>query len=235
MSRETVLGTIRRSLGVTGQEAGRRVAVEERLTDAPRGVIPARGQLPPEARLDLFRSMAEAVNATVDRVPSAGDVPAALAAFLRAHNLPPQLRRGDDPFLASLPWDTQPTLEISTGPATGDLQVGLSRAYGAVAESGTLVLLSGPENPSTINFLPETHVVVVLAEDVAPDYESVWGAIRARYGKGRLPRTVNMITGPSRSADIEQTLLLGAHGPRHLHIILVGGPPQQAGSAPPFG
>ena len=42
------------------------------------------------------------------------------------------------------------------------------------------------------------------------------------YGKGQMPRTVNWITGPSRSADIEQTLLLGAHGPQRLHVIVVG-------------
>ena len=231
MSRDLVLAAIRRSLGVTGSEAGRRAAVEERLAVAAPGVIPARAQLPPAERIDLFRRMVEAVNGTVDRVTSPAEVPAALAMFLRAQNLPPQLRRGEDPFLAALPWDTQPTLEVGVGPGTGELQVGLSRAFAGVAESGTLVLLSGPDNPSTLNFLPDTHVVCLAAEDVAPDYESVWSAIRARYGKGRLPRTVNMVTGPSRSADIEQTLLLGAHGPRRLHVILVGAPAPPPGPA----
>ena len=47
--------------------------------------------------------------------------------------------------------------------------------------------------------------------------------LRARYGKDKMPRTLNLITGPSRSADIEQTLILGAHGPRKLHIIVVEG------------
>jgi L-lactate dehydrogenase complex protein LldG len=227
MSRDLVLAGIRRSLGVTGREEARRRAVAERLEKAPAGLIPARGQLPPAERLDLFERMVAAVNGTVERVPSPAEVPAALAMFLRAHNLPPQLRRGEDPFLADLPWDSQPTLEVSTGAATGDVQVGLSHAFAGVAESGTLILLSGPENPSTLNFLPDTHVVCLSAEDVAPDYESVWRALRARYGKGVMPRTVNMITGPSRSADIEQTLLLGAHGPRRLHVILVGAPPKR--------
>ena len=84
------------------------------------------------------------------------------------------------------------------------------------------MLLSGPDNPTTLNFLPDTHIVVVDADDIAGDYETVWQRIRALYGTGKLPRTVNMITGPSRSADIEQTLILGAHGPRALHILVVG-------------
>ena len=64
--------------------------------------------------------------------------------------------------------------------------------------------------------------MVLNAADIAGDYETVWARLRPQGGEGNLPRTVNFITGPSRSADIEQTLLLGAHGPRALHIIVVG-------------
>lgn len=84
------------------------------------------------------------------------------------------------------------------------------------------MLTSGPDNPTTVNFLPEVHVVAVAAGDIAGDYETVLGRLRETYGKGEMPRTVNLITGPSRSADIEQTLLLGAHGPRRLHVMIVG-------------
>jgi len=79
-------------------------------------------------------------------------------------------------------------------------------------------------------FLPDNHIVVIAAEDVAGDYETVFARIRDTYGKGEMPRTVNLITGPSRSADIEQTLLLGAHGPRRLHIVVVTG---EAGAPEP--
>jgi L-lactate dehydrogenase complex protein LldG len=91
------------------------------------------------------------------------------------------------------------------------------------------MLLSGADNPTTLNFLPDNHIVVVAAETVAGDYESVLARLRDQFGAERLPRTINLVTGPSRSADIEQTLILGAHGPRRLHIVLVGAtaPPNQ--------
>ena len=100
----------------------------------------------------------------------------------------------------------------------------MSHAFAAVAETGTLVLISGADNPTTLNFLPDVHIVVVDASDIAPDFETVMARLRERFGAGVMPRTVNMITGPSRSADIEQTLILGAHGPRKLHVIVVGDP-----------
>ena len=93
-----------------------------------------------------------------------------------------------------------------------------------------LALVSGPANPTTLNFLPDNHFVVVFADDLVGDYESVFAKLRAAYGAGAAPRTLNFITGPSRSADIEQTLLLGAHGPRRLHIVVVGASPE-AGAA----
>ncbi|HET7716959.1 MAG TPA: lactate utilization protein [Bauldia sp.] len=219
--RDTILAKIRRSLHVDGSDVGRRAIVIARLEGTPRSVVPARGQLPAEERIALFSAMAEKVSATVARVASSQDVPRAVADYLRSRNLPAVLRMGDDPLLAGLPWE-QTQVEVNRGPSDGSDAVGLSRALAGVAETGTLVLLSGPDNPTTLNFLPETHIVAVQAEDIAGDYETVWDTIRARYGKGTLPRTVNMITGPSRSADIEQTILLGAHGPRRLHIVVVG-------------
>lgn len=219
-TRDTILSTIRRSLHVSDDEAARRKAVEERLGQAPVGLVPKRGQLPHDEQVQLFLDMARSVDATVDRV-RADEVPAALGEYLRQRNLPQSVVRGTDGFLAGLPWDREPQLETKVGIADGTEEVGLSRAFAGVAESGTAILLSGPENPTTVNFLPETHVVVVREADIVGDYEAVWARLRKEAGPGAMPRTVNMITGPSRSADIEQTLLLGAHGPRRLHVIVV--------------
>lgn len=220
-ARDAVITRIRRSLGVAGDEVSRNAAVDDRLRRAPKGVIPARGRLPPAERIDLFVRMAEKVAASVARVAHVDEVSAAVADYLRANNLPAVLRMGNDPLLAALSWQgTQ--VEVKRGTADSNDPVGLSHAFAAVAETGTVMLASGPDNPTPINFLPETHIVVVRGEDIVGDYEAAWDMVRQTAGKGQMPRTVNMVTGPSRSADIEQTILLGAHGPRRLHILIVG-------------
>ena len=221
-AREDILATIRHSLGVNGTEPTRTDVVQQRLMRSPRGIIPKRGDLPPDERMALFQKMAEMVSATVTRLESLDDIPDALAGYLRSHNLPPKLRHGEDALFAAIPWDKQPNLDHSTGRSDGSDLVGLSHAAAAVAETGTVVMTSGHENPTTLNFLPDTHIVVVEAKDIVGDYETVWDRVRSRYGRGKMPRTVNFITGPSRSGDIEQKILLGAHGPRQLHIMIVG-------------
>ena len=221
-ARDEIFANLRRSLHITGNEAPRCAAVVARLSDAPRGVVPARGQLDAPGKIALFQRMAEAVQATVSIVDTPADVPAEAARYLRDSNLPATLRRGTDARLADMPWD-RTALDIDVGRSDGGDLNGISHAFGAVAESGTLVMVSGPENPSTLNLLPDNHIVVVDVADLAGDYESVLDRVRGHYGKGVMPRTVNFITGPSRSADIAQTMLLGAHGPRGLHIIVVRG------------
>lgn len=221
-ARDDILGSIRRSLGVTGREAPRRMAVDERLERAPKGVIPQRAQLPADERVALFRTMAEATFATVDTVKSSADVPEAIAAFLRNANLPATLRMGSDLRLKAMPWQTT-ALDIAHGPSDGRDLNAVSYAFGGVAETGTVVMTSGDANPTTLNFLPDNHIVVINAKDICGDYEEIWSRVRFAHGKGDMPRTVNWITGPSRSGDIEQVLLLGAHGPRKLHIVVVEG------------
>jgi L-lactate dehydrogenase complex protein LldG len=223
-ARDLILATIRRSLGVSSAEAPRRLEVATRLAGHPSGVVPARGQLPAAARLDLFIRMVEAAAGTAERVASPDDLPAAVAGFLRGHNLPLAIRHGDDPLLAAVPWGRAGTLEVRRGASDGSDLAAVSHAFAAVAETGTLVLTSGPDNPTTLNFLPDVHIVAVRAGDVGADFETATARLRERFGDGAMPRTVNMITGPSRSADIEQTLILGAHGPRKLHVIVIGEP-----------
>ena len=219
-ARDDILGNIRRSLGVKGGETIRRQIVQDRLERAPKGVIPKRGQVSGDERIALFKMQAEASLATVTEVASAADVPQSIALFLRNHNLPATLRMGDDLRLKAMPW-TETALELSHGPSEGRDLNAVSYAFGGVAETGTLAMVSGAENPSTLNFLPDNHIIVVSAKDIAGDYEAVWNRVRYAFGKSSMPRTVNFITGPSRSGDIEQTLLLGAHGPRRLHVVVV--------------
>jgi L-lactate dehydrogenase complex protein LldG len=222
-ARDLVLGSIRRSLGVSGTEAPRKTAADERLARHPRGLIPERGTEPARKRIKQFREMLAEANGTVEEVASPEGVPAAVSAYLRSKNLPMRVRRGSDPRLEAIPWANEGTLEISLGRSDGKQLASVSHAFGGVAETGTIVMVSGPDNPTTLNFLPEHHVVVVSAKDIAGNYETVWDALRKKFG-AQLPRTVNWITGPSRSADIEQVHLHGAHGPKGLHVLVVGKP-----------
>lgn len=219
-ARDEVLASVRRSLGVTGREAPRRAAVEARLGQAPRGVVPARGQVDREARIALMAERAGSAHATVTVLDAMADVPAEVARFLRDSNAPATIRMGHDPELAALPW-AETSLTLANGRSHGDDLNAVSRAFGAVAESGTLALVSGTDNPTTLNFLPDNHVVVVRADDLAGDIETIFDRLRATYGDAAMPRTLNFITGPSRSGDIEQVLILGAHGPRRLHVVIV--------------
>lgn len=221
-AREAIFADVRRALAVTGREAPRRRAVEDRLAHAPSGVIPARGRGDLEDRIILFCDEAERVSASVAKVDSHDEVPAAIAAYLHARNLPATVRLGTDPRLAAMAW-AHVDLEILHGRAQASDCTGVSHAFGAIAETGSLVLVSGPNNPTTLNFLPETHIVVLDAQDIVADFEATWQKLRAVYGKGVMPRALNIITGPSRSADIAHTLLLGAHGPRTVHVVLVMG------------
>ena len=219
--REAILSRIRNSLAVDDDDTTRQTRVKERLFSAPVGIIPQRGQLEKAEKCKLFTEKAESVQTTVDNVKSLGEVPNAVAKYLRDNNLPSVLQMGDNTELESIPWKNSPHLQIERSINTDAETVAISHAHSGVAETGTIVLNSGKENPTGNNFLPQAHIVVIDANTIEGDFESTWSKIRKKFGKGILPRTVNMITGPSRSADIEQTLLLGAHGPRALHIIIV--------------
>lgn len=217
-SREAILSKLRAAAQRDGDDAAARATVKARLKIHPRGTIPARGQLDRKGLLDLFADQAAAVDATVARVSALDEVPAAVADYLRSENLPTSLKMAPDPKLDACSWDKAPMLEIAYGKAEPEDQVTVTGAFAGIAESGTLMLASGPESPTTLNFLPDTHIVVLRASEMVGAYEEAWDRLRAT---GRMPRAVNFITGPSRSGDIEQTLHLGAHGPRRLHIILV--------------
>jgi len=220
--RDAILNKVRAALGKPVDDSARAGAVAARLAAAPQGVIPARGQLPAAERLALFCVNAEKLAATVERVKSSDDVPRAAASYLRAKNLPASLRMGGDARLSAMPWDVERTLEVKRGASDAYDEAGISHAIGAIAETGTIALASGPDNPTTINFLPDHHIVVLQASDVDGDLETVIGRVRATHGKGEMPRTLNLVSGPSRSGDIEQKIILGAHGPRALHLIVVG-------------
>ncbi len=225
--RDAILGSIRRSLGRGPLDQAAQAALDERIAKPTPNLVPARTDISQDERVELFTSMAEAVFATVDRVSGADAVPGAVADYLAQHNLPPALVMAPDPTLDAYPWGERPMLAIRRGRAEESDRVGVTGAVMGFAETGTLMMASGPDHPSTLNFLPETHIVVLPAERIGGAYEEGWAHLRAEGGPdgdgGFMPRTVNLVTGPSRTADIEQTITLGAHGPRRLHIVIVEG------------
>ncbi|MFO8005237.1 lactate utilization protein C [Thioalkalivibrio sp.] len=213
--RETVLAAIRRGLGRGPLAESARRALDQRqgATDS----APLLPKLPQGPLSQVFRAGLEKVSGSMSEVAAMDAVPDAVAGYLAGRGLAPEAAVA--PSLESLDWPAagiQPTF----GPTRGGDYAGVSLAWRGVAENGSLVLLSGPENPTSLNFLPDHHIVVLQGQDLVPHLEPVWAALRERGEQG-WPRTVNVITGPSRTADIELTIQLGAHGPRSLHVLLV--------------
>jgi L-lactate dehydrogenase complex protein LldG len=150
-----------------------------------------------------------------------GPVPAAqagppIAHYLREHALPP--RAVCWPALAALDWHGA-GIAVEPRAARGDDLVGITGAFCAIAETGTLMLLSGADTPATVSLLPETHVALLPVTRIVARMEGAWALLKREHGA--LPRAVHFISGPSRTADIEQTVTLGAHGPYRVLIVLL--------------
>ncbi|PCI40585.1 MAG: hypothetical protein COB46_06430 [Rhodospirillaceae bacterium] len=178
-------------------------------------LIPARGLVKGAERLEKFIIEAEYGLAEVITLKSISDVVGAMANILKAAKTT-KLKAAPHSVLQDLDWAD---VDIDFGAGQDDDLVAVSMAYAGVAETGTVVMRSGSDAPTTLNFLPDVHVVVLFTQDIEGNYETVWQ--RLLQDDDQLPRTVNWITGPSRTADIEQTMLLGAHGPRKFVILLI--------------
>jgi L-lactate dehydrogenase complex protein LldG len=215
-ARDDILARIRRA---TGRAEGAPVPTP---AYAATPLIPARGRGTPAELIARFVEMAEEASATISRVNSPDDVPGAVASYLAQENLPSEAVIAPSAALSALPWE-RTALTLRQGAATGDDLVSISPAVAGIAETGSLMVRSGRTTPYTLNFLPDTHVAVLEASDIVGAYEDAWAEMRPDGEAGAaLPRTVTLITGPSRSSDIERTVTIGVHGPRRLHIVLVG-------------
>lgn len=215
-SRAAILGQLRERLGRTAgnaAEAGR--AISRRLHQRPAG---PRSRLPSDAaQLEaLFVRQAESLASTVHMLASLDEVPAAVAAYLGHHGLP--LQAVIWPAWAGLNWSAA-GLHAAVRPVTGNDAVGITGVFAAIAETGSLVLCSGVDTPAATSLLPETHIAVVPRVRLVPDMEAAWALLR--HERVVMPRAVNLVSGPSRTGDIEQTIVLGAHGPARLHMLLV--------------
>ena len=213
-AREQVLANIRTALNRVGP-------LPESVTRSLRGRLSRpRANLKPTIAADPvahFIDMITNVSGKVTRVPSIDKVADVVAEHLRSFDLGDRLVVAPDPALEGIPWSNR--LSVERRAAGGDDRLSVTGAYAGVAETGSLVLLSSSESPTTLNFLPDDHVIVLRESHIVTHIEDVWA--RMRSDKRAMPRTVNFITGPSKTGDVEMVLQEGAHGPRRLHVILV--------------
>ncbi|MGH8752065.1 MAG: LutC/YkgG family protein [Burkholderiales bacterium] len=210
-ARENIIGRIRAALGKSADPA-RNAAVKTNIQLHAPGPRPqAQWNL-----LERFRERALNLSSSVDEISALEQLPQAVARYLREKNLPPQAVCW--PEFSALDWAAQ-GISVAARAAQGNDAVGITAAFCAIAETGSLVLLSGKDTPAATSLLPETHIAVVKAERIVIDMEQTWGLLRSE--RAEVPRAINFVSGPSRTADIEQTVTLGAHGPYRVHIVLI--------------
>lgn len=213
-SRDKIFARIRERQGKGPQpDAMEAEAVRSHLAAHPRNPQP-RDTWEPHVR---FKERALSLASTFDEAATAADVPALVAAYLNERAL----------LLQAVCWREWLELDwaaagisVEARPARGDDMVGITGVYCAIAETGTLMTLSGSDTPASVSLLPETHIAILRSHQIVPSMEDAWARLRTETQS--LPRAVNFISGPSRTADIEQTVTLGAHGPYRVHIIAVG-------------
>jgi L-lactate dehydrogenase complex protein LldG len=223
-SRDTVLGRVRQALGKTGADPAAMADAQAYLHAHARGPAPAFDA----DRILRFIRRAGDMESTVARVRRRDEIPAAVAAYLDALELAPapvaplssqNPHRGVCwPEFADLDW-AQAGLSVEARPTVGDDRLGITGVFCAIAETGTLVVLSGADTPTATTLLPDTHIAIVTGNRIVDTMEDAFALIRKE--RGRVPRAINMISGPSRTGDIEQTIVLGAHGPFRVHILVV--------------
>jgi len=207
-ARDRILGRIRDAQARTAVQTE---TIGNHLARHPRGPFPP----PPDSLVACFKERALKLSSDVLETNDRIKVPTLLANYLRERKLP--VSGVCWPSLAGLPWSAA-GLEMLSRPATNQDLVGVTGAFCAIAETGTLMMLSGKDTPATTSLLPETHVAVLDPGRIVATMEDAWDLMRKEYQQP--PRAVNFISGPSRTADIEQTVTLGAHGPYRVLLIL---------------
>jgi L-lactate dehydrogenase complex protein LldG len=214
-ARRNILARIRAAQGREPEPAaGELAAVDTYLQSHPQGPRPPL----PDDLVACFVERAQLMATTVDTVESLAEVPAAVQRYLAQLNLP----------LQAIAWQTLQDMRWAEAGIAVEFRkpqdldrVGITGCFCAIAETGTLALLSGPETYASAGLLPETHIAIVPASRIVGAHEDAFNLIRTE--RGELPRAVNFVSGPSRTGDIEQTIVLGAHGPYRVHALIVRG------------
>ncbi len=220
-ARANVLARVRRALGVVAPDGKRSAAACDYVAGRAQGPRPAM----PGDLVAHFVRRAQDMSSTLERVASRDEIPQAVARYIDALDLPPAIAAQKSSLgvcwseFADLDWDGA-GLSIEARPTQGHDRLGITGCFCAIAETGTLVLTAGAQTPTATTLLPDTHVAVVRADRIVSGMEEAFALVRAE--RPGMPRAVNLISGPSRTGDIEQTIVLGAHGPFRVHLLLLG-------------
>lgn len=178
--------------------------------------------------LNYLIEVLQSQSAELIEAASVTEIPRLLSAMLKTRNLNLEIVTGSNPLFENPDWqqaiiESPITLQSFNSAKIADIQVAMTTANAAAAETGTLLITSGVENPTILNFIPPLHIVLLDQADICQTYEQAFADCQIKLesqGQCFPPRTINMISGPSRTADIEQTLTLGAHGPTELIVII---------------
>jgi L-lactate dehydrogenase complex protein LldG len=220
-ARDAILGRVRKALDKTGDRAAARADAQAYIAEHRQGPRPRM----PEDLIERFMRRATDMESTIERVADPHAIPAAVARYLATLDLPASLAAQKShagvcwPEFAALDW-AGVGLRIEARPTQGDDGIGITGSFCAIAETGTLVVLTGADTPTATTLLPATHVAVLRADRIVSGMEEAFALVRRE--RGQVPRAINLISGPSRTGDIEQTVVVGAHGPFRVHILIVG-------------
>jgi len=220
-ARDAILERVRKALGASGDRSRAEVDAEVYVASHAQGPRPA---MPPDLVM-RFMQRATDMQSTVERIADRSGIPGAVARYLDALVLPPALahqkaHRGVCwPEFSDLDWNAA-GLDTEARPTVGHDRLGITGAFCAIAETGTLVVLAGADTPTATTLLPDTNVAVVRSDRIVSGMEEAFALVRRE--RGAMPRAMNLISGPSRTGDVEQTIVLGAHGPFRVHIVVVG-------------
>ncbi len=225
-SREAIFSKLRQSTGRSRESATQ--APDDTAGEAALKVAdlaqPLRSKAAPRPDMggdtvERFILKVQASGASVDRLRSLQEVPEAVQAFLTQHGQRPSIVVTDDDALRQIEWPDG--LQVQCRPASESDQTSVTGAVVAVAESGSIVVKSGKAGANSLAILPDNHISVVFTHQLVAHIDGVFDSYTDDGQSQPMPRVLSFITGPSKTADVEQTLQHGAHGPKRKHIILV--------------
>ena len=210
-ARDDILAAVRTGLGARRSDAEKIRREAAALLD---GLPTSRPVLPPLPLREVFIAQVTTpkVAATVDHIESAAQLPQAVRRYLEPRGLRAAIALQPAAELAALDWSG---FELHPR-VMPDQTVVVGVARWGIAETGSLVFHSGADTPVLAHFLPLHHVVLLRARTIVAHLEDYAAAVAA----DKPPRNVNLVTGASGTTDIEGSLVLGAHGPRYLHIVV---------------